>query len=143
MATAESFRADSGRPPAGPSPPRGLLDLLSVAPVVLDTDGRIVLWSPQAEELFGYTAREALGEYAGRLLVHEQHLELVIKLFVEVTSTGQSWAGAFPVRHKDGSDSAVCCRSIHRTMSAWRSPPATSPPMPPARSAGTGSTSFP
>lgn len=38
------------RPPVRPS---GLLDVLGMASVVLDTEGRIVLWSPQAEELFG------------------------------------------------------------------------------------------
>ncbi|HSA52483.1 MAG TPA: PAS domain-containing protein, partial [Yinghuangia sp.] len=40
---------------AVPAPPGGLLDLLSVAAIVLDDRGKIVFWSPQAEELFGYT----------------------------------------------------------------------------------------
>jgi PAS domain S-box-containing protein len=82
--------------------PSGLMDLLGVAAVLLDAEGRIVLWSPQAEVLFGYTAQEALGQYAAPLLVHEQQRDLVIKLFAEVMATGESWAGAFPVRHKDG-----------------------------------------
>ncbi|KUN06310.1 PAS sensor protein [Streptomyces yokosukanensis] len=92
--------------------PGGLLDVLGVASVVLDTDGRIVLWSPQAEELFGYSAREALGQYAARLMVHEQHLELVGRLFADVMRTGQSWAGGFPVRHKDGSTRLVEFRNM-------------------------------
>ncbi|MET9960029.1 SpoIIE family protein phosphatase [Streptomyces sp. NPDC006326] len=97
---------------AGPSPPGGLLDLLSVAAVVLDTTGRIVFWSPQADEVFGYTAEEALGEYAGRLLVQEEHRDLVVKLFAEVMATGASWAGAFPIRHKDGGTRLVEFRNM-------------------------------
>jgi PAS domain S-box-containing protein len=80
----------------------GLLDLLSVAAVVLDSEGRIVFWSPQAEELFGYTAEEALGSYAARLLIQPEHFQAVLTLFAEVMQTGRSWAGAFPIRHKDG-----------------------------------------
>lgn len=86
----------------GPVRPSGLLDVLGVGSVVLDTEGRIVLWSPQAEELFGYTAQEALGRSAVKLMIHEQHLDMVVKLFADVMETGESWAGAFPIRHKDG-----------------------------------------
>ncbi|NUR03183.1 MAG: PAS domain-containing protein, partial [Streptomyces sp.] len=92
--------------------PSGLLDVLGVASVVLDAEGRIVLWSPQAEELFGYPAQEALGQYAARIMVHEQHLDLVVKLFADVMVTGQSWAGAFPIRRKDGSTRLVEFRNM-------------------------------
>ncbi|CAM5265048.1 Magnesium or manganese-dependent protein phosphatase OS=Streptomyces glaucescens OX=1907 GN=SGLAU_03200 PE=4 SV=1 [Streptomyces glaucescens] len=101
-----------GGPDRGAERPSGLLDVLGVASVVLDAEGRIVLWSPQAEELFGYPADEALGQYAARLMVHEQHLDLVIELFADVMATGQSWAGAFPVRHKDGSTRLVEFRNM-------------------------------
>ncbi|TVZ78372.1 SpoIIE family protein phosphatase [Streptomyces sp. BK340] len=96
----------------GPVRPSGLLDVLSVASVVLDAEGRIVLWSPQAEELFGYSAQEALGEFAARLMVHDEHIELVGKLFADVMQTGQSWAGAFPVRVKDGGTRLVEFRNM-------------------------------
>ncbi|WP_210588653.1 SpoIIE family protein phosphatase [Streptomyces sp. GESEQ-35] len=86
----------------GPVRPSGLLDVLGVASVLLDAQGRVVLWSPEAEELFGFSAQEALGQYAARLMVHEQHAELVVKLFADVMDTGEGWAGAFPVRRKDG-----------------------------------------
>ncbi|WP_274560770.1 SpoIIE family protein phosphatase [Streptomyces spiramyceticus] len=95
------------------SEPGGLLDVLNVAAVVLDADGRIVLWSPQAEQLFGYAAEEALGQYAGRVLVHEQHLDLVRRMFAQVMA-GQdgNWAGVFPARHKDGSTLLVEFRNM-------------------------------
>lgn len=76
--------------------PSGLMDLLGVAAVLLEGDGRVDMWSPQAEELFGYTAEEAVGRYAAHLLVHDAHRKLVVRLFAEVMRTGESWAGSFP-----------------------------------------------
>ncbi|MFF0041657.1 SpoIIE family protein phosphatase [Streptomyces mirabilis] len=94
------------------SQPSGLMDVLGVAAVLLDAEGRIVLWSPQAEELYGYTAKEALGQYAAHLLVHAEHWDWVIKKFAEVMETGQSWGGTFPVRCKDGGTRPVELRNM-------------------------------
>ncbi|MEU9338518.1 SpoIIE family protein phosphatase [Streptomyces sp. NPDC048290] len=115
MSSPESPVTEGDGPDTGTVSPSGLLDVLGVASVVLDATGRIVLWSPQAEELFGYSAGEALGRYAAHVLVHEQHLDLVVKLFSDVMATGQGWAGAFPVRHKDGSTRLVEFRNIRLT----------------------------
>ncbi|MFB8754056.1 SpoIIE family protein phosphatase [Streptomyces nigra] len=112
MSPGERPRAGGDEPVRGPVRPSGLLDVLGVASVVLDTEGRIMLWSPQAEELFGYPAHEALGEYAARIMVHEQHLDLVVKLFADVMETGEGWAGAFPIRRKDGSTRLVEFRNM-------------------------------
>ncbi|WP_406471258.1 SpoIIE family protein phosphatase [Streptomyces sp. NBC_01615] len=113
MGTTDSSRAGRGRSVAGPvAPPSGLLDLLSVAAVVLNAQGEVVFWSPKAEELFGYTAAEALGQHAARLTVHEEHRDAVIKLFAEVMESGTDWAGAFPIRHKDGSTRLVEFRNM-------------------------------
>ncbi|MEV7978182.1 SpoIIE family protein phosphatase [Streptomyces sp. NPDC086519] len=117
MSPAEAAVPGGQEPVRGPVRPGGLLDVLSVASVVLDAKGRIVLWSPQAEELFGYSAREALGQYAARLMVDERHIELVGKLFADVMSTGRSWAGGFPIRHKDGTTHVVEFRNM-RLMDA-------------------------
>ncbi|WP_077799715.1 SpoIIE family protein phosphatase [Streptomyces sp. JHA26] len=83
------------------SPPGGLLDLLGVAAAVLDDKGRIVLWSPEAERLFGYGSTEALGRYAADLLIDPLHRPQVFDLFGRVLA-GESWAGGFPIRCKDG-----------------------------------------
>ncbi|WP_371673325.1 SpoIIE family protein phosphatase [Streptomyces sp. NBC_00289] len=112
MNTAGAPLPQGDEPVHGTVRPTGLLDVLGVASVVLDTEGRIVLWSPQAEELFGYSAREALGEYAAGLMINEQHVDLVVKLFADVMATGESWSGAFPVRHKDGSTRLVEFRNM-------------------------------
>ncbi|WP_327312516.1 SpoIIE family protein phosphatase [Streptomyces sp. NBC_01235] len=108
MSAGGSSAAEGG----GPTGPSGLLDVLNVASVVLDTEGRIALWSPQAEELFGYSAQEALGRYAAHVMVHERHVDLVVKLFADVMATGRSWAGAFPIRRKDGTTRLVEFRNM-------------------------------
>lgn len=112
MGVIEPARGDTGGARAESSGPGGLLDVLSVAAILLDAAGRIDLWSPQAEELFGYTAEEALGEFAGRLLVHEEDLPDVQDMFAQVMEGGGSWVGVFPVRHKDGSTREVEFRNM-------------------------------
>ncbi|MEU9975410.1 SpoIIE family protein phosphatase [Streptomyces sp. NPDC051014] len=115
MSPAETPEAGGVEPVRGPVRPGGLLDVLGMASVVLDAKGRIVLWSPQAEELFGYSAREALGQYAARLMVDERHIDLVGKLFADVMRTGRSWAGGFPILHKDGTTHVVEFRNMRLT----------------------------
>ncbi|MFJ5953227.1 SpoIIE family protein phosphatase [Streptomyces noursei] len=112
MGATDAFPDSAAQAGAGPAQPGGLLDVLGVAAVMLDAKGRIALWSPQAEELFGWTAEEALGRSAARLLVHPEHVELVLRLFAQVMSGGESWAGVFPVRHKDGSTRLVEFRNM-------------------------------
>ncbi|WP_329624158.1 SpoIIE family protein phosphatase [Streptomyces sp. NBC_01255] len=112
--TAGSFPETAGR--AGvPFDGKGLLDVLGVAAVVIDAHGRIVLWSPQAEALFGYSADEALGQYVARLIVGAEHREEAMRLFGEVLHGGSTWAGTFPVRHKDGSTRYVEFRNMRLT----------------------------
>ncbi|MFB6839937.1 SpoIIE family protein phosphatase [Streptomyces sp. NPDC056361] len=89
-----------------------LLDFLNVAAVVVDTGGRIVFWSPQATETFGHTAEEALGQYAARLLLGEEDRHRALELFAGVMETGQTWAGVFPVRRRDGTTRSVEFRNM-------------------------------
>lgn len=95
--------------------PSGLMDLLGVAAVLLEADGRIDMWSPQAEELFGYTHGEAVGRFAASLLLHPEHRDAAVTLFAEVMETGRGWAGAFPVRHKDGTTRMIEFRNMRLT----------------------------
>jgi PAS domain S-box-containing protein len=91
--------------------PGGLLDVLRVAALVLGSDGRIALWSPEAESLLGFSAAEALGQDAGALLVAPENRTRAHELFDRVR-TGARWAGVFPVRHKDGSTRRVEFRTM-------------------------------
>ncbi|CAL9647485.1 hypothetical protein SUDANB105_06526 [Streptomyces sp. enrichment culture] len=112
MGATEPFRDDPGTSEVVPSSPGGLLDVLNVAAVLLDAQGKIDLWSPQAEILFGYSAEEALGRYAAQLLIDKEHLDSVLALFAQVMEDGDSWAGVFPIRHKDGSTRMVEFRNM-------------------------------
>ncbi|MFJ9419908.1 SpoIIE family protein phosphatase [Streptomyces sp. NPDC101227] len=112
MGATDAFPEDAAPAGAGTSRPGGLLDVLGVAAVMLDADGRITLWSPQAEDLFGWNADEALGELAAQLLVGPEHFDLALSLFSQVMGGGESWAGVFPVRHKDGGTRLVEFRNM-------------------------------
>jgi PAS domain S-box-containing protein len=89
----------------------GLLDLLRVAAMVLDQEGRVVLWSPEAEDLFGYPADEVLGRYGAEALVAPENRPRVVELFKQVRA-GTLWSGVFPVRHADGSTRDVQFRNM-------------------------------
>lgn len=91
--------------------PGGLLDLLKVAAVVLDAGGHIALWSPEIEQLLGWTAAEALRQRADTLLVSPANRPRGRELFAQV-STGARWAGVFPLRHRDGTERAVEFRTM-------------------------------
>ncbi|MDF3299282.1 SpoIIE family protein phosphatase [Streptomyces tropicalis] len=112
MSRAERLPAEIDRPEDGASAPSGLMDLLNVAAVLLEADGKIDMWSPQAEELFGYSVDEAAGQFAAQLLIQPEHRDAAIRLFAEVMETGRDWAGAFPVRHRDGSTRLVEFRNM-------------------------------
>ncbi|WP_369195058.1 SpoIIE family protein phosphatase [Streptomyces djakartensis] len=101
------------------APPGGLLDLLKVAAVVLDGDGYITLWSPEIEQLLGWTAAEALRQRADTLLVAPADRARGRKLFAQVSS-GDRWAGVFPLRHRDGTERAVEFRTMRLLDSQGR-----------------------
>ncbi|MEU1320504.1 SpoIIE family protein phosphatase [Streptomyces tibetensis] len=115
MSRANQPPEQAGDPQDPASDPSGLMDLLGVAAVLVEADGRIDMWSPQAEELFGYTGDEAVGQYAAALLLHPEHREAGMGLFDEVMATGRGWAGPFPVRLKDGSRRTVEFRNMRLT----------------------------
>ncbi|GAA2744145.1 SpoIIE family protein phosphatase [Kitasatospora cinereorecta] len=100
--------------------PGGLLDVLGVAAVVLDDRGRIVLWSPPAEELFGYSYEEAVGRHAAELLTEPSGRDEVLAAFAQVMAGQGTWAGAFPVRHKSGRTVLVEFRNMRlQASSTW------------------------
>ncbi|MFJ1807112.1 MULTISPECIES: SpoIIE family protein phosphatase [unclassified Streptomyces] len=102
------YAADGDEVTAAPS---GLLDLLKVAAVVLDAGGHIALWSPEIEQLLGFSAEEALRQRADTLLVSPGNRARGRELFTQVRS-GARWAGVFPLRHRDGTERAVEFRTM-------------------------------
>jgi len=76
------------------------------AVVLAGADGKIALWNPGAERLFGFTEAEALGQSLD-LIVPEKYRERHWAGYREVMRTGQTQYGAqvlrVPALRKDGS----------------------------------------
>ncbi|WP_082119698.1 SpoIIE family protein phosphatase [Saccharothrix sp. ST-888] len=75
--------------------------LVPIATALVESDGRILHWSDDAERLTGYTAAEAVGSYAAKLLVPKAERSEILAVFDRIMS-GSGWAGVIPVRHRDG-----------------------------------------
>jgi PAS domain S-box-containing protein len=82
-----------------------LLDLSNEAILVRDKHGRITYWNRGAVELYGYSAAEALGKAAHKLL-RTEHSESLEKVFAELERE-QRWSGELVHRRKDGTKVVV------------------------------------
>ena len=94
------------RPPLGPSIEdeirfrSEILDAVGQAVIATDLDGRVLYWNRAAEQLFGWTEAEMIGQPA-RVLVPPDMVDYA-ELILERIRSGESWSGEFLVRHKDG-----------------------------------------
>jgi PAS domain S-box-containing protein len=108
-----------------PTPGRALLDTIRVAVVILDTTGRIVLWSPPAEEMLGWTGEDVVGRHLGTLIDEPAGTEAPPepdqgqnqgredvratlpppgpgdRILAQILRIGR-WTGVLPLRHRDG-----------------------------------------
>jgi len=85
-----------------------LLDLAHDAVFVRDMESRITYWSRGAEELYGWTAGEALGRIAQELL-HTEFPEAFDDFGAEMLGTG-SWQGELVHTTRDGRRVLVAAR---------------------------------
>src|SRR5688572_8789095 len=73
--------------------------------IAADPEGRILSWNPAAERIFGFAAREALGQSLD-LIIPERFRARHWDGYKKVMRTGQTKYGAevlrVPARHKDG-----------------------------------------
>ncbi len=102
--------------PGGPSPLRGrvadaILDGLADAVVVCDREGKISLWNPGAERVFGYERDEAVGRSLD-LIVPERLRQRHWEGYRRVMQTGQTRYGSndvlsVPALRKDGATISV------------------------------------
>jgi PAS domain S-box-containing protein len=81
--------------------PTEILDALGQAVIVTDLEGRIVYWNDAAEELFLWSADEAIGQNTNDLLVPSTSREVAEEIMAELRE-GHPWAGGFPLCRKDG-----------------------------------------
>ncbi|KAG5237111.1 dual specificity protein kinase splA [Salix suchowensis] len=66
---------------------------------IFDHSGRIIYWNRTAENLYGYSAAEALGQDAIELLIDPRDYA-VANGIVQRVSVGEKWTGKFPVKNK-------------------------------------------
>jgi PAS domain S-box-containing protein len=82
-----------------------LVQAVGDAIIVADAEGRIVLWNPAAERLFGFTATEAVGSSLD-LIIPERFRARHWTGYQTVMQTGQTRYGSHvlrvPALHKNG-----------------------------------------
>ena len=83
-----------------------LLDAVGQGIVATDLQGKIVYWNRCAQQLYGWSAREAMGRVVHELLVPEQCREKAEGIMSRLR-TGETWSGEFAVRRKDGTPLSV------------------------------------
>ena len=85
-----------------------LLDLSNDAIIVRDDQDRIIYWNHGAEEMYGFSAKEALGKITHQLLrtVHPENFEKIRKKL----KRDNRWSGEFVHTRKDGSKVIVMSR---------------------------------
>jgi PAS domain S-box-containing protein len=79
-----------------------LLDTVEQAVMVTDLAGTITYWNGYAERLYGWAASEAVGHSILDITPAETTREQAAAILARL-SAGQSWAGEFLVRRRDGS----------------------------------------
>jgi diguanylate cyclase (GGDEF)-like protein/PAS domain S-box-containing protein len=79
-----------------------LLDTVGQSVIATDLEGRVIYWNKAAEELYGWSAGEALGCKLRDLTLIEGLLEKVEEIDSELRA-GRTWSGEVLLRRKDGS----------------------------------------
>ena len=79
-----------------------VLASLGQALIVTDLDGTVLLWNKEAEQLYGWSAVEAIGQPITSLSVPEMAQDVAEDIMTALRK-GVPWSGGFPVRRKDGS----------------------------------------
>ncbi|KAL0376351.1 UNVERIFIED_CONTAM: Phytochrome B [Sesamum calycinum] len=74
-----------------------ILQAMGQAVHIFEPNCRIIYWNRTAENLYGYSAAEALGQDAIELLIDSQDFAVASNIVDRVT-TGENWTGQFPVK---------------------------------------------
>ncbi|MGW3465628.1 PAS domain-containing protein, partial [Streptomyces olivaceoviridis] len=91
----------NGSDPPAPADACDLFDASSDAAAVLSGRGIVLGWTRGAEDLFGYSAAEAVGRSAARLAAMPEDPVRIVGI-AERCRDGRGWSGLIPVRHRDG-----------------------------------------
>jgi PAS domain S-box-containing protein len=85
-----------------PLRPEEMLAAVGQAVIVTDADGVVVYWNAAAEELYGWSAEEAVGRPIVELAVPQPYQQTGVDILGSLEK-GRSWTGSFPALRKDGS----------------------------------------
>lgn len=78
-----------------------LLNTIGQATIATDMDGKINFWNKAAEEIYGWTAEEAIDRKIIELTPAKQTVEQAADIMNKL-SNGFSWSGEFMVKRKNG-----------------------------------------
>ncbi|BFV57500.1 SpoIIE family protein phosphatase [Kitasatospora sp. CMC57] len=86
-----------------------LFDVVKVAIAILDTSGRVVLWSPAAEQLLGWPSELLVGRRIDELIA-DQGLVGRVKAAIQETLRNGHWQGFTSLQHRDDGEVGVEAR---------------------------------
>jgi diguanylate cyclase (GGDEF)-like protein/PAS domain S-box-containing protein len=78
-----------------------LLDAVGQAVIAADPQGKVIYWNRAAQELYGWSAEEAIGHPIMEVTPSEDLMEQAEEIMNELMA-GRSWTGELVVRRKDG-----------------------------------------
>jgi PAS domain S-box-containing protein len=79
-----------------------LLEQVQAAVISTDLQGTVIYWNAYAEKLYGWSREEALGRNIMELTIGPEEAEVAEEIMERLWG-GETWAGEFVVRRKDGS----------------------------------------
>ena len=82
--------------------PSLFLNALKAAIIATDLSGIVIYWNPFAEKLYGWSQEEVLGRNIMDITVSSETEEEARKYMAAVLA-GNTWAGEFQVRSRNGS----------------------------------------
>ncbi|KAJ8573941.1 hypothetical protein K7X08_010452 [Anisodus acutangulus] len=78
-----------------------ILQSMGQAVHIFDLNYRLIYWNRSAEQLYGYSAAEAIGQHLLELITdYKDHA--VAKVIINSVKMGENWTGQFPVKNKHG-----------------------------------------
>jgi len=78
-----------------------LLDVVEQSVIATGLNGIVTYWNQFAQELYGWTAAEAIGRNVSELVTPEINQVQAAEILAQL-NTGKSWSGEFIVRDKNG-----------------------------------------
>jgi diguanylate cyclase (GGDEF)-like protein/PAS domain S-box-containing protein len=83
-----------------------LLAAAGQAIVAVDTNRTVIYWNRAAEEIYGWSAAEAVGRQSPELIVRDEAPDRT-EMMIQMMLRGETWSGDYEVTRRDGSKMSV------------------------------------